>query len=335
MEVISQKDQVEGERFVSVATHCRRVGRGEAHGKVILMGEHSVVYGHPALALPFLTTTIKATVTADERPTVSLESYFYQGDINRAPSLNDPLICAIRESLSYMERPASYLKITIDSDLPARRGMGSSAAVAVAVIRALFDYHQIDLADQVLLDLANKAEVIAHGKPSGIDALTTSFKQPFWFEKREQISPFPINLDAYLIVADTGLLGKTKDAVCHIAKQYQDKPQPTKDLLNQLGQYALNSREAITDNDVKYLGRLMTKAHRNLSQLGVSHQQLDHLVENALFAGALGAKMTGGGLGGCMICLAETLSEAQVIAEHLEEEGAIQTWIHPMKGYQV
>ncbi len=312
-------------------------GCGAAHGKVILMGEHSVVYGYPAIALPFPQVTVKSEVSfrAGE---LWLESDFYTGALGDAPPERAHIATAINAVLDYLQKEKKNLNIAILSDLPASRGLGSSAAVAVAVIRALFQYFERQLLDEELILLANQAERVAHGNPSGIDVLTTAFGQPIWFrrsltDKRvKELKPLPISLPAYLVVADTAIYGQTKEAIAIIAQRRQERPEETERLLNELGDFAVQAEAAINQKEARRLGELMTKAHCNLRALGVSHPVLDHLTDQALRQGALGAKLTGGGLGGCMICLAEKEVDAQEIAKKLEQEGAKKTWIYPMKG---
>lgn len=312
-------------------------GCGDAHGKVILMGEHSVVYGYPAIALPFMQVTVKSEVSW-RKGEIWLESDFYTGALKDAPPERAHIVTAINASLDYLQKEKKNLKIVILSDLPASRGLGSSAAVAVAVIRALFQYFERQLTDEELILLADQAERVAHGNPSGIDVLTTAFPQPIWFRKSpnkkgmKELKVFPISLLAYLVVADTAIYGQTKEAIAIIAQKRQEQPEETERLLNELGDFAVQAETAINRQDCCRLGELMTGAHRNLQALGVSHLVLDHLVEQALRLGALGAKMTGGGLGGCMICLADEEKAAQVIADALQQEGAKKTWIYPMKG---
>lgn len=310
-------------------------GYGQAHGKIILMGEHSVVYGFPAIALPFEDATIKTEVSFRDGE-IWLESAFYTGEIKNAPHERDHLVCAINSTLDYLKEQKKNLMIKITSDLPASRGLGSSAAVAVAIIRGLFHYFKRDITEEELIYLAHEAEKIAHGNPSGIDVITTAFEQPIWFRKvvekegTKEIKPISIELPAYLVVADTEIFGQTKEAVQIIADKLKNNPELTKQLLDQLGGFAVDAETQIQLIKPKKLGELMTQAHRHLDELGVSHPTLNHLVEKAMEYGAYGAKLTGGGLGGCMICLVDSYEKAQLIAENLKQEGAKETWIYPL-----
>lgn len=304
---------------------------GFAHGKIILMGEHSVVYGEPALAMPFPAATVQSTVTETNGP-VTIDCLFYSGFLEDAPEHLKNIRCAVEAACLAADLPLENFNLTIISTIPAERGMGSSAAVAAAVIRSLYHYAGKELKDEQLLRLINVAEVIAHGNPSGLDALMTSSASPVYFKKQHPFEPFPLSLEGYLIVADTGQMGQTKEAVGDIAAQMNKQEAEISPKIKQLGQLADSAKESIQENELEKLGSLMTEAHRILSELTVSNDKLDTLVEKALETGALGAKLTGGGRGGCMISLASSSKEAERISNALLKAGAVQTWIHPLGG---
>lgn len=303
---------------------------GISNGKIILMGEHSVVYGEPAIAIPFLATAIE-TVIEPINGSVILNSFFYSGPLSRAPKQLANLATVIIETIKKLHKPLENFSITINSTIPAERGMGSSAAVAVATIRALFQYFGEPLANSVLLELTNIAETIAHGNPSGLDAAITSSHSPLYYIKDKEFEFFPLNVTAYLVVADTGITGQTKKAVETVADLYQSHPHETDISIEKLGQLAIKAKAAIEQNRPVELGIYMTKAHKILGSLGVSNQDLDTLVETALDSGALGAKLTGGGRGGCMIALAKDKTSADQLSKDLLKSGAKYTWIYNMR----
>lgn len=299
---------------------------GMASGKIILMGEHAVVYGQPAIAMPFSAVGIRATVT-QEGQALSVSCAFYQGLVHEMPKIWESLKHAIRFSLYRIGAPTDpAIHIDIDSTIPAERGMGSSAAVAVAIARALFAFYQKDLTDQELWDIVQSSEKIAHGNPSGVDAATTSGKQPVFFIKDKTIQPLEINVDAYLVVGDSGKTGHTLEAVQDVALLYQ-RNQESKRWIEELGKLTRSAKELLSSGQNNILGQIMNQAHSLLQKLTVSDDILDQMVIVAREQGALGAKLTGGGRGGCMIALAENQSQAQDIAQALEDAGARQTWI--------
>ena len=311
-----------------------KVASGRATGKIILMGEHSVVYGEPALALPFSAVQVEVTVT-EKKGDLSVNCSFYDGLVHEMPKIYESLKHAIRFSLYRLEQeqnPPVHVEIT--SSIPAERGMGSSAAVAVAVARALFSFYEKELTDQELWEIVQSSEVIAHGNPSGVDAITTSGSQPVFYIKNQPIEGLDLNLSAYLVVGDTGQIGHTLEAVQHVADWVQVENQGSASLdfspqghIASLGELTRQARIVLEADQPEVLGRLMTEAYRYLVELGVSDAKLDQLVAVACQSGALGAKLTGGGRGGCMIALAKDGQSARTISVALLAAGAKQTWI--------
>ncbi|HFI0378556.1 TPA: mevalonate kinase [Streptococcus suis] len=299
---------------------------GKANGKIILMGEHSVVYGQPAIAMPFSAVEITAQVTAQGQA-LSVACDFYEGLVHKMPKIWESLKHAIRFSLYRIGAPTDpAIHIEISSTIPAERGMGSSAAVAVAVARALFAYYKKELTDSELWDIVQSSEKIAHGNPSGIDAATTSGKSPVFFIKYQPIEPLELKLHAHLVVADTGVTGNTLEAISDVADLLEKKPEAIK-LVEELGNLTRQAKEDLATDQAELLGSRMNQAHALLQKLGVSDPSLDKLVSLAQENGALGAKLTGGGRGGCMIALARTAQDAQKLAHILDQAGARQTWI--------
>ena len=215
-------------------------GMGQSTGKVILMGEHAVVHHQPAIAIPFSGVSVQADIQPSSHP-LSIHCDFYSGLAYEMPEVLKSLKFTIHEALNQIEqlRPelgitpttrsywnngkvekgeasfvqAPSIEITITSSIPAERGMGSSAAVSVAVVRGLFDYYNVPLSDTLLFEIVQASEKIAHGNPSGIDTATTSGKEAVFFIKGEALQPLSIQLKGTLIVADTGITGQTLKAV--------------------------------------------------------------------------------------------------------------------------
>ncbi|MGY3777644.1 mevalonate kinase [Isobaculum melis] len=307
----------------------KQLGVGRATGKIILMGEHSVVYGEPAIAFPFQKTAVTATITPAEQ--LSLACSYYTGALAQAPQTLKSIQEVIAQTLFVLKQEHATFSIQIDSTIPAERGMGSSAAVAAAIVRGLFDYFDTPLSHTELLDLVATAEKIAHGNPSGIDAAATSGNSPLFFIKGQSIEAFEMKLEnAYLIVADTGMKGQTREAVGDVAQLYKQDPKVA-DSIAHLGLLSRKAKVAILENCVKELGKLMNAAQLELATLTVSNERLDQLIQVANDQQALGAKLTGGGRGGCLIALTDQLETADKIATALEEAGAVATWIQSLE----
>ena len=290
----------------------REVGVGQAHSKIILIGEHAVVYGYPAISLPLLEVEVTCRVVPATTPWRLFEE--------------DTLSMAVYASLEYLNIKDAYIRCQIDSAIPEKRGMGSSAAISIAAIRAVFDYYQAELPHDVLEILVNRAEMIAHMNPSGLDAKTCLSDQPIRFLKNVGFEELAMDLSAYLVIADTGVYGHTREAI----QVVESKGKEALPFLYALGELTQQAEEAIKARDAVMLGEILTKAHGNLKEIGVSSLEADALVETALHHGALGAKMSGGGLGGCIIALVADYYQAQDLAERLEEKGAVQTWIESL-----
>ena len=290
----------------------KEVGVGQAHSKIILIGEHAVVYGYPAISLPLLEVEVTCRVVPAATPWRLFEE--------------DTLSMAVYASLEYLNIKDAYIRCQIDSAIPEKRGMGSSAAISIAAIRAVFDYYQAELPRDVLEILVNRAEMIAHMNPSGLDAKTCLSDQPIRFIKNVGFEELAMDLSAYLVIADTGVYGHTREAI----QVVESKGKEALPFLYALGELTQQAEEAIKARDAVMLGDILTKAHGNLKEIGVSSLEADALVESALQHGALGAKMSGGGLGGCIIALVADYHQAQDLAERLEEKGAVQTWIESL-----
>lgn len=296
---------------------------GQATGKIILMGEHAVVYGQPAIAFPFNGTGIRAFLKPANKNKI-LSSH-YSGLLEDAPKQLNNLQQLAAHLQTDLHTP--NFELVIESTIPSERGMGSSAAVAVAITRAFFNWVKLDLSQEKLLHYVNFSEKIAHGSPSGIDAATTSGSQPLLFRKGEPFETFPLNIDAFLLVADTGVKGQTRIAVADVAQRLTKQPQETMEKITHLGQLVLQAKEAIIKNQPKELGRLMTAAQKDLKNLGVSNARLDQFIQLSLNAGALGAKLTGGGRGGCFLVLCQNETQALAIQNKLQQAGVVSTWM--------
>ena len=228
-----------------------------------------------------------------------------------------------RASYSRPQQPA-------DQRFPAERGMGSSAASAIAIIRAFFDYYDEPLDRTLLLQLADVEEQITHRSPSGLDAATVSSDKPLFYVKGRIGVPIEMNLDASLVIADTGKKGATKEAILAVKDELKNNNEKAEGHIKHLGELVNQTKDYLTQNDIVKLGDALNFAQTDLAALNVSDPSLDHLIHVARDNGALGAKLTGGGRGGCMIALMQTAMGARRLASILKENGAHDIWLQPL-----
>ena len=290
-------------------------GIGKSHGKIILIGEHSVVYGYPAIAIPLQKIEIECIVEEAK------SSFFYNN--------TNTLSVAIFTALKYLKKENAKIKYKITSQIPQKRGMGSSAAVSIAAIRAVFDYFGKNLESDLLEKLVHTAEIVAHNTPSGLDAKTCLSDKAIKFIKNKGFSYIDLNLDAYLVIADTGIYGNTGEAVQNVKNLGSKADIP----LKKLGELTDEMTKILTENNeskkekLDNIGKIMTKANTELEKLNITIEKTELFVKTAIENGANGAKISGGGLGGCVIALAENLEIAKKIKNSLTKCGAENIWI--------
>lgn len=332
--------------YADASGNCARSGYGETCAKVILFGEHSVVYGYSAIALPLKNLRMRATVTgrdlageenagcetsetsiplnSDSR--ITLSCLDFNGKLSEVPPRFSSVRTAIHAALEFAGHVGDSLHVVTESNFPPERGLGSSAASAGAVIRAILDYYKIRASEDEIFALTQSAERVAHGRPSGLDATATSASWPVRFSSGE-FSRMEINMRAWLILADSGCKGMTRVTVDALRARMDEQPDAVKNKLDELGAIANQAADDLALGRAADIGARMTRAHRILADLGVSTPQLDKLVRAALDHGALGAKLTGGGGGGCVIALADTEAAAEQVSAALRAAGACGTWI--------
>ncbi len=306
-----------------------------APGKAILVGEHAVVYGRPAIAVPVTQVQAKATVIAEIRGQPG-EIWIEAPGINLSASLSQlpdtnaivHLFKAVTKELKIARFPA--LRITIISTIPIAAGLGSGAAVAVAAIRALSAFIGKPLADERVSALAYEQEKIFHGTPSGIDNTVITYAQPIFF-MREQ--PFQLLRPAApftLVIADTGVRSPTRVAISGVRDRRQAEPEKYDALFDQMAEITYQVKDCIESGEMQALGSLLDQDQRLLQEIGVSNSALDRLIKAARNAGAWGAKLSGGGMGGNMIAVTDP-TRAEAIAAGLRVAGAVRTWVTEIK----
>lgn len=308
----------------------KQQGIGTSHAKIILMGEHSVVYGQPAIALPLPSVQLSVTLSSRQDNQRIIKSRYYHGSLENLPSSMIGIKKLIDTLSARFNDQETGWDLKIESQLPAERGMGSSAASAIAIIRAFFDYYDEPLDRTLLLQLADVEEQITHRSPSGLDAATVSSDKPLFYVKGRIGVPIEMNLDASLVIADTGKKGATKEAILAVKDELKNNNEKAEEHIKHLGELVNQTKGYLAQNDIVKLGDALNFAQTDLAALNVSDPALEHLIHVARDNGALGAKLTGGGRGGCMIALMQTAMGARRLASILKENGAHDIWLQPL-----
>ncbi len=285
----------------------------KAPGKIILFGEHAVVYGQPAIAIPVTQvhatarvfpklTALKGTVHL-QAPDINLDT-----DLSHLPA-NHPLAAAIRvtlealklETLTLDHLPAFTLQIS--STIPISAGMGSGAAISVAIIRALSDFLGKPLSPEKVSDLAYEVEKIFHGNPSGVDNNVITYQKPVYFSRGQSIQFLSIKRATHWVIADSGEKTPTRETVSAVRDQLEAQPNRVEMVFQKIGALTVKAKNALINGDLEDLGDLLNENQKLLEALDVSSPNLENLIKAAKNAGAIGAKLSGGGRGGNIIAL--------------------------------
>ncbi|WP_280331993.1 mevalonate kinase [Nocardia wallacei] len=317
----------------------RVLGTGHAHGKVILLGEHTVVYGMPAIAFPVAELKVDAvlhtsSVSALMQPSAIPVSRSAEASESRFVCNADTIpagsgaAAATAAALRRWDPLADSVEVRIRSGVPSARGLGSSAAAAAAAVRAVADRYGIPLDERTLYSLVQAGEKVAHGRASGVDAAAAIARGPIRFDAGIA-RPIRSAVDAVLVVADSGAAGSTRAAVDSVRAVLGEDHANARRILTSARRLADAATADLETGRMSALGLRLNAFQGLLRELNVSTPQLDRLIDVALRAGALGAKLTGGGLGGCLIALTEP-RRASTVRDALVAAGAARTWTVPM-----
>lgn len=313
-----------------ISTHA------SASAKIILFGEHAVVYGQPAVAIPVQDVRASAAVSIDasvSSPIIEAKDLKIETALG-ASSPPESIIHIIKTIELINEKivklPKSGWRLTIWSKIPIGRGLGSSAAISIAIIRTLTKAMMKVIAPRELIKYSFELEKIHHGTPSGIDNTVISLEKPILFRKDRE--PSAINpASMFFVVGDTGIGKKTADVVAQVAEAKEKNPDQYDRIFNQIGQIAREGALALKDGDVKKIGKLMNENHTLLQRIAVSSPELENLIDAAKSKGALGAKLCGAGKGGCMVAVAKDGTTAGIIASELLKGGAVRSFTTKLK----
>ncbi len=301
------------------------MGKGSGFGKVILFGEHFVVHGVPGIVSAIDATndaevnkTAKSITVEDVRKTA--KGYAEEKKAQQLESI-DRILRAMG-----IEPKTVAFDIVLRGTLPGFSGLGASAASSVAITRAIAQEYGIKLTDERVNEIAYEAEKAYAGTPSGIDNTAATFGGLLWFQKNMRggantIERLRLKEPVEIIIGSTGVVANTKAMVEGVTDRKKKHPEKYDALFEQAEALALIARKTLLDFDLKKVGELMNYNHRLLQEIEVSHEKLDYLVDIARDNGAFGAKLTGGGGGGCMTALTPGRELQETVAVAIEKQG--------------
>ena len=301
------------------------LGKGSGFGKVILFGEHFVVHGVPGIVSAIdstndaeVTKTAKGITVRDVRKTA--KGYAEEKRLQQLESI-DRILKAMG-----MEPKSVAFDVLVGGTLPGFSGLGASAASSVAIARAIAEEYELKFSDERINEIAYEAEKAYAGTPSGIDNTAATFGGLLWFKKNmmggdNTIEKLHIPETVEIVIGSTGLVANTKAMVEGVAERKKKNPQKYDLLFKRAEELAFTAKKALQEFDLRKVGALMNENHRLLQEIKVSCKELDQLVDLARAQEAFGAKLTGGGGGGCMTALTPTKALQEIVAKAIEKEG--------------
>ena len=300
-----------------------------APGKLILSGEQFVVLGAPAVSMAINLysniTVIPSTTTGIEISADIPLNLIPDADKNPSASANqallEPLRLAANATLDKLGTKDKNVRVQASCEVPIGAGLGSSASTTVATISAVAKSRNVVLDREDIFQLAFVSENYLHGKPSGVDQATCTYGGIIRFEKPDGIKPIKIKRPPMILVCDSGVHRSTKALVGSVVERSHLQTERFSAHLQEVSEISTDVVKAMKSEDDAELGALMNRNHELLRQIGVSTPLLDHLVEEARRVGALGAKLTGAGGGGCVIAVCGDKASRLKVARRLRQEG--------------
>lgn len=300
---------------------------GFACGKIILFGEHAVVYGRPAIAVPVTQVRAEAKISVFPNASVMVDA----ADISRRylvseAARDDPIATITRLTCEKLSVEPKGFSIRIHSTIPNARGLGSGAAVSVAIVHALAKYFERTLSTAEISALAFEVEKLHHGTPSGIDNTVVAYERPIRFQREHPLETLLIPQPFLIAIADTGIVSPTKIAVGDVRRGWEKERERYEKAFDEIGGIVDQSWKKLEVGEILSLGSLMLKNQRVLQDIGVSTPTIEEIIDAAVGAGAEGAKLSGAGRGGNVIALVDEETR-QHVERAMRRAGARQVFV--------
>ncbi len=301
------------------------MGKGSGFGKTILFNEHFVVHGVPGIVSAVdsaadaeVKKAAKGINVTDERS--GAKGYAEKKKLQQLESIERML------KAMDMDPKKVAMDIWLGGNLPGFSGLGASAASSVAIARAIAEEFDLHLSNERINNIAYEAEKAYAGNPSGIDNTAATFGGLIWFKKNlsggsNTIEQLSIREPVEIVIGNTGIVANTKAMVAGVAERKKQNPEKYDAIFRQAEKLAHKGRKTLEEFDLRKVGRLMNENHRLLQEIEVSCKELDFLVNLARKQGAFGAKLTGGGGGGCMVALTPGKDSQEAVAGAMEQQG--------------
>ena len=306
-------------------------GGSVAAGKVILLGEHAVVYGRRAVALP-IRNAVSAKVTKDNpQSTLTIPAWGVWHELNPEATTTSELDAAISLIAKELDVSTGGVAIHVHSRLPRAMGLGSSAAIAVAIIRGFDLAFELGIDDERVNAIAFECEKLAHGTPSGVDNTIATYARPMLFRRGDALETSPIELaeSPPIVIACGHSGGRTIEQVAGVRARREANLQRYERIFDEIDDISRQGADALIASDFTQLGSLMNICHGLLNAIEVSTPELESMISIARASGAAGAKLTGAGGGGSIVAVcpgAEDAVEAALAAAGFATMNLHESW---------
>lgn len=285
-----------------------------APAKIILFGEHFVLYNQPAI-LASINKRIKidSRIVLENKNIIRIEtndfgkktyplSILKNTNQNRYNDFFYPIIYILKKILQESEKTEG-IEIKIESEIPYGVGLGSSAALSVAAVAAIYGLINRHSKKKEILELAIETEKIIHRNSSGADCVISTYGGLMYYQKNSNVRQLKYSKKLNFIITNTGLKHSTGELVSIVERFRQNNFATFIELSNNVTNICNNAIEALKEGNTLKLGKLMNENQTLLEQIGVSNKEINKIIETSLNYGAIGSKLTGAGGGGCILSI--------------------------------